>query len=154
MKHILLSLILLIGVAACSSKEKDKNAVNKMAQQFEPVVDHDAQIARVKMMIQTDESLHENKKKQLIELVDQQSKKITEFKEEQSRLRAVLINQLLQGSDGALTSTVATTKELEKLNKKNIKGLNDFILKFRSISGERDARQNAFMREVGNIHML
>lgn len=64
------------------------------------------------------------------------------------------MDQLLESSDGSKSAVIATGKALEKLNKQNIKETKDFILKFQSLSGERDIRQNDFMKEVSNIHFL
>lgn len=151
MKQFILLMTLLAGLVACSSNEKK---VEKMTTTYDPVVEQDAQVARVIGMIQANENLDQDKKTELIELVNEQDKKITAMKKEQSQLRAVLIDQLLAGSTGDNTATLATSKQLEELNKKNIKGLNDFIIQFRSISGENDAKNNDYMREVGSVHFL
>lgn len=153
MKHIIFC-FLILGAVACSSREEEPKEVENMAKAYDPILEQDAQVARVNSMIQANKNLDDEKKEKLIELVNEQSKKITEMRKEQSRLRAVLIDQLLESSGGSNSKTLATSKELENLSKKNIKGLNDFILKFRSISGETDLRQNNFMREVGGIHMI
>ena len=154
MKHISLILILiLLIVAACSSNEPKKE-VRTMSQSYEPVVEQEAQVARVITMIQADKELDQKRKDELVKLVNEQSAKVTEAKQKQSQLRALLIDQLLQSSDGSNSLALATTKELEKLNKQNIKGLNDFILKFKGISGERDIRQNDMMMQAGSIHFL
>jgi type IV secretory pathway TraG/TraD family ATPase VirD4 len=152
MKHFFFFFILFVAVA-CSSHEKPKK-VDEMAKAYDPILEQNAQVARVITMIQQNKNLENEKKEKLVELVNEQDKKITEVRKEQSRLRAVLIDQLLQSADGSNSATMATSKELENLNKKNIKGLNDFILKFRAISGERDIRQNDFMREVGSVHLI
>lgn len=151
MKHLFSTFILLTFIVACSSNEKK---VDKMAQSYDPILEKNAQVERVITMIKNDEGLNDQKKEELVALVKETSVKADEIKKEQSQLRALLINQLLESSDGSSSQVLATSKELEKLTKKNIKGLNDFIIKFKAISGERDIQQNQFMHEVGNIHML
>lgn len=150
MKNSISVLLFMIIFSSCSSSEK----VSKMSKEYEPVLEQDAQVQRVITMIKEDKDLKPDAKEELVELVEEQSKKITENRKKQSQLRAVLIDQLLQASDGSKSDVIATTKELEKLNKQNIKGMKDFVLKFQSLSGEKDIRQNDFMREVSNIHFL
>lgn len=152
MKHFSLILVLLV-VVACSSKEPKKE-VQTAAQTYEPVVDQDAQVARLVGMIQADKDIEQERKDDLIKLVNEQSVKLTEAKKKQSQLRALLIDQLLKSSDGTNTQAMATTKELENLNKQNIRGLNDFILKFKSLSGQRDVEQTDLMMQAGSINFL
>jgi apolipoprotein N-acyltransferase len=151
MKHSLLISILLLGLCACSSSSKK---VDKMTKTYEPVLEQDAQVERITTMIRTDKKLTDEKKDKLVELVHEQSQKSIELRKKQSQLRAVLVDQLLKSSDGSNSASVSTSKELEKLNQANIKGLNDFILKFKSISGERDINQNDYMRELGSVHLI
>lgn len=148
MKHIILTLTILLGICACGSAEKPQ----EMARAYDPILDRDDQLDRVITMIKDDKDLDNEKKNKLIELVNDQAQKTLELRMQQSQLRAVLIDQLLKGAAGSKSQTLATSKRLEKLNKKNIKELDDFIVKFRAISGERDKDQ--LMREAGGVHML
>jgi hypothetical protein len=150
MKKNILILAILIISASCSSSKKPA----ELARAYDPIIDRNDQVERVVAMIRENKKLDKNKKNDLIELVNAQAKKADEIKMKQSQLRAVLIDQLLESSDGSNSQTIATTKELEKIHKRNIKELNDFILKFKAISGEQDLRQDSFMREVGNVHLI
>ena len=154
MKYFLISLVFFTILSACSSHEKERESVNKMAQSYDPITEREAQLQRVISMIRNDKELDEKRKDELVNLVNDKYKKSTKVIEEQGQLRALLVNQLLEGSHGKNTKVIQTTKRLEELHKKNIKELNDFIIKFRSISGERDLRQSEFMREVGEVHLL
>jgi hypothetical protein len=150
MKKTILALALLVGVVSCGSTEKPA----KLARAYDPIIDRNDQVERIITMIRNNKKIEEDKKNELIELVNVQAEKSDQIKMKQSQLRAVLIDQLLESSDGSNSQTIATTKELEKIHKKNIKELNDFVLKFKAISGEQTLRQDSFMREVGNVHLI
>ena len=150
MKLTILTFALLIAVVSCSSQEKPA----ELARAYEPIIDRNDQVERIITMIKNNKELDKDKKNELIELVNVQAKKSDQIKMQQSQLRALLINQLLESADGSNSQTIATTKELEKIHKKNIKELNDFILKFKAISGEQALRHDSFMREVGNVHLI
>jgi hypothetical protein len=150
MKKTILTITLLICVVSCSSQEKPA----ELARAYDPIIDRNDQVERIITMIRNNNKIEEDKKNELIELVNVQAKRSDQIKMEQSQLRAVLIDQLLESADGSNSQTIATTKELEKIHKKNIKELNDFVLKFKAISGEQAIRQDSFMREVGNVHLI
>jgi hypothetical protein len=150
MKFTILTLAMLIAFISCSSQENPA----ELARSYDPIIDRNDQVERIITMIKNNKGLDKDKKNGLIDLVNVQAKKSDHIKMQQSQLRAVLIDQLLQSADGSNSQTIATIKELEKIHKKNIKELNDFVLNFKAISGEQALRQDSFMREVGNVHLI
>ena len=148
MKTFFLIFALMTTLAACSSNKK----VEQMSQSFEPILGKEAQIERIVKMISNDPKLNQEEKDQLITLLNQQVKISEEMKKEQSQLRALLIDQLLKSSNGSNSQTIATTRKLQKLYKKNIKELNHFVLKFKSITGQRDINHQDYMSEMAGLH--
>lgn len=74
MKHFILFALLIMGIISCSTKSD----VKEMSKSFEPVLEQDAQVDRVISMIKKDKGLDEEKKKDLVKLINEQSVKITE----------------------------------------------------------------------------
>jgi PBP1b-binding outer membrane lipoprotein LpoB len=151
MKKIILILALIMNLYSCSSSDKELNALEAS---YEPILDTDSQVARIELMIKNDKKLDSKVKVQLITLIDDTSKEAIKRKKRQSQLRAVLIDQLLKSSDGSKSKVLTTSKELEKNHKESIKSLNDFILKFKAISGEQSHNQNEMMRDLATIHYI
>lgn len=152
MKKILVTILSFV-IIGCATKRESKK-IDEMAQKYDPILERDAQVNRLITMIKKDKKLDEKRKGQLVDLILETNEKSIKIRKEQSRLRALLVDQLLKSADGTNSKALATSKKLEALNKKNIKGLNSFILKFRSITGERDLMEMNYMRGLGEVHLL
>ena len=121
---------------------------------YQPLIEKDAQIKRAVGMIEADPELTKDQKSELTKLVYAHSERSEEIKKKQSQIRAVLIEELLKSSHGKRSLSVTSAKELDKLNKQHIKNLDEFIWKFRRISGESDRNQETYMRQIAGHAFL
>lgn len=117
-------------------------------------MDIEAQKARIVGMIQNDTQLDSQKKQDLVNLVNKKTAMATDIIKKKSQLRAALVNELLYSSTGKTSNALAIEKEMDKLNKQSLKELDNFILEFKAISGERDIKQYEMMEGMATSHLM
>jgi hypothetical protein len=144
MKRLASLFIVFLMLSACSSSKK----IQEEAKAYVPVTDTAAQVQRAISMIKADKELSEEQKKELEKLVFVHTDKAEEIRKKQSQIRAMLIEELLKSSHGKKSLSITSAKALDKLNKEHINNLDDFIRKFRVISGEADRNQDIYMRQI------
>lgn len=158
MKNIICLFLVLFALVSCSSKDKSAKKASakteKLAKSYDPIIDVQEQRERIVGMIQNDEKLDNKKKKDLVQLVDSKTNMAIESIKKKSQLRAALIHELLQSSTGKTSNALAIEKEMERINKQNIKELDNFILEFKAISGERDIKQYDMMEGMATSHLM
>lgn len=139
----------LFFLAACSSQEvSDKKAVENEAETTFKDVTPASQYSRAVSMIEADQNLNDNQKKNLVKLIDDYSKKAQERKNLQSRYRAVLVNQMLSTDDKKNPKVDAAKEKLQELHQQNSKDLEKFIRDFKYEAGENARIHQPTMIEV------
>jgi len=145
MKIFILLFSILFIAAGCSST----NTVAKKEISTTSSVAPQARYNQAISMVESSPDFSDNQKRELSELIGSYAAKTNEIKSKQTQYRAILVEEMLDGSNMATTNKRVAKENLSKLNVESSRSFDDFVKQFQTIAGNSARnKQNMVLQAV------
>lgn len=147
MKILILLFSILLMAAGCSST----NNVAKKEISTTSAVAPQTRYNQAISMIESSPDFSDNQKRELSELIGNYAAKTNEIKTKQTQYRAILVEEMLDGSNMATTNKRVAKENLNKLNSESSKNFDSFVKEFQTIAGNSAKNKQSMVLQAVDI---
>jgi len=102
-------------------------------------------------MVESSPDFSDNQKRELSELIGSYAAKTSEIKAKQSQYRAILVDEMLDGSNMTTTNKRVAKENLSKLYLENAKNFEQFVKEFQDIAGNSSKNKQPMVLQAVDI---
>ena len=147
MKVLILLFSILIMAAGCSSTNNVAKKEIATASAVAPQTHYNQAIA----MVESSPDFSDNQKRELSELIGSYATKTNEIKSKQTQYRAILVEEMLDGSNMATTNKRVAKENLSKLNAESSSNFDSFVKEFQTIAGNSAKNKQSMVLQAVDI---
>lgn len=147
MKILILLFSILLMAAGCSSTNNVAKKEISTTSSVAPQTHYNQAIS----MVESSPDFSDNQKRELSELIGTYAAKTNEIKSKQTQYRAILVEEMLDGSNMATTNKRVAKENLGKLNAESAKNFDEFVKEFQTIAGNSSKNKQGMVLQAVDI---